>query len=321
MPAVGGQGPEVETQNYPAIALIGPTASGKSTLGTALAERFHGEIVTCDALQVYRYMDIGTAKPGADERSRVPHHMLDLRDPCDDFSAGDYLRLGREALSAVRARNRIPIVVGGTGFYLRALLEGLFEGPGRCKELRQRMRSAVARRGPEVIHRALRRVDPAAAARLAPADAERNIRAYEIYLLTGQPMSWWQSQPKDSLEGFRWLKLGLLWPRAQLYARIDRRVEEMFQHGFVAEVQALMTRFPRDCHAFKAIGYRQVAGHLEGKCSLDAAIEETQRESRRYAKRQMTWFRSDAEILWLDAAADPEMLLGAAADAIAGFLA
>ncbi len=208
MPAVGGQGPEVETQNYPAIALIGPTASGKSTLGTALAERFHGEIVTCDALQVYRYMDIGTAKPGADERSRVPHHMLDLRDPCDDFSAGDYLRLGREALSAVRARNRIPIVVGGTGFYLRALLEGLFEGPGRCKELRQRMRSAVARRGPEVIHRALRRVDPAAAARLAPADAERNIRAYEIYLLTGQPMSWWQSQPKDSLEGFRWLKLG-----------------------------------------------------------------------------------------------------------------
>jgi tRNA dimethylallyltransferase len=312
---------ELEGRNYPAIAVIGPTASGKSTLALALAERFHAEIVACDALQVYRHMDIGTAKPGADERGRVPHHMLDLRDPCDDFSAGDYLRLGREALSAVKARKRIPIVVGGTGLYLRALIEGLFKGPGRSEALRQRMRSVVVRRGPEIIHRALRRVDPAAASRLAPADAARNIRAFEIYLLTGQPMSWWQSQPRDGLSGFRWLKLGLLWPRAQLYARIDQRVEEMFQRGFVEEVQALMARFPRDCHAFKAMGYQQIAGHLEGKWSLDAAIEDTQRESRRYAKRQTTWFRSDGDISWLDATVDPETLLDSAAGAVAGFLA
>ena len=321
MPAIIGHGSEAAGGDYPAIAVLGPTASGKSTLGVALAERFGGEIVTCDALQVYRHMNIGTAKPGADERRRVPHHMLDLRDPCDDFSAGDYLRLGREALSAIRARNRIPIVVGGTGFYLRALTEGLFAGPGRSAELRQRMRCIVSRRSPEIIHRALRRVDPAAAAKLAPGDAERNIRAYEIYLLTGHTMSWWQSQPKDSLVGFRWLKLGLLWPRAQLYARIDTRVEEMFRHGFIEEVQALMARFPRDCHAFKAIGYRQVAGHLEGKWSLDAAIEDTQRGSRRYAKRQMTWFRSDREVVWFDATTDPGKLFDAVADAITGFLA
>ncbi len=319
MSAVEGQ--EAGGQNYPAIAVIGPTASGKTDLGMALAERFHGEIVACDALQVYRHMNIGTAKPGAEERSRVPHYMLDLRDPCDDFSAGDYLRLGREALSAVRVRKRIPIVVGGTGFYLRTLIEGLFEGPGRSEKLRHRMRRIVARRGPQIIHRFLRRVDPAAAERLAPADAERNIRSYEIYLLTGRPMSWWQNQPKDRLTGFRWLKLGVLWPRAQLYARIDLRVEDMFRRGFVKEVEALMAGFPRDCHAFKAIGYRQIAGHLEGKWSLEEAIEDTKRESRRYAKRQMTWFRSDGEIRWLDATVDPDELLEAAAEAVAGFLA
>lgn len=313
--------PKTDVLDYPAIAVLGPTASGKSALALALAERFQGEILTCDALQVYRHMDIGTAKPGADERGRVPHHMLDLREPGDDFSAGDYLRLGREALSAIKARRRIPVVTGGTGFYFRALTEGLFEGPGRSEELRHRMRSIVARRGPEIIHRALRRVDPPAAARLAPADAERNIRAYEIYLHTGRPMSWWQNRPRDSLSGFRWLKLGLLWPRPQLNARIDRRVGEMYRSGFVKEVEALMAGFPRDCHAFKAIGYRQIVGYLEGKWSLEEAIEETQRESRRYAKRQMTWFRTDREIMWLDATADPAKLVETAAGAIAGFLA
>ncbi len=311
---------ETDSCNYPAVAVVGPTASGKSALAMALAERFRGEIVTCDALQIYRYMDIGTAKPGTAERSRLPHHMLDLRDPCDDFSAGDYLRLGREVLSSIRARGRIPFVAGGTGFYLRALIEGLFEGPGRSDELRRRMRRIVARRGPEIIHRALLRVDPLAAARLAPADTERNIRAYEIYLITGQPMSWWQNRPRDGLSGFRWLKLGLLWPREQLNARIDQRVEDMYAHGFVEEVQALTARFPRHCHALKAIGYRQIVGYLEGKWSLSAAVEDTQRESRRYAKRQMTWFRADAEIRWLDAITEPAQLLEAASAAVAGFL-
>jgi tRNA dimethylallyltransferase len=286
----------------------------------ALAERFHGEILTCDALQVYRHMDIGTAKPTAEERERIVHHMLDLREPCDDFSAGDYLRLGREALNLIRARGRIPFVVGGSGFYLRALIQGLFEGPPRAEALRTRMRRIIARRGPKSIHAALRRVDPETAARLAPADAERNIRAYEIYLLTGRTMSWWQNQPKNELLQFRWLKLGIRWPRPQLYARIDRRVEEMFRQGFVGEVQTLIARFPRDCHAFKAIGYRQIVGHLEGKWNLEHAIADTQRESRRYAKRQLTWFRADPDIVWLDATLGPETLLVQASNAVAGFL-
>ncbi len=309
------------TSSYPAVAVVGPTASGKSSVAVALAERFGGEIIACDALQVYRRMDIGTAKPGASERDRVPHHMLDLRDPSEDFSAGDYLRLGREALMSVRGRNRIPIVVGGTGFYLRALIDGLFEGPGRSDNLRARMRSIIERRGPETIHRALKRVDPVAAARLAPADAERNIRSYEIYLLTGRTMSWWQSRPKDKLTGFRWLRLGLDWPREQLYARIDRRVEEMFQLGFVNEVRSLTEDFPRACHAFKAIGYRQTIAYIDGRWSLEAAIEDTQRESRRYAKRQMTWFRSDREVIWLGAGRGLEILVKSAGDAVAGFLA
>ena len=312
---------EVGGMEYPAIAVIGPTASGKTVLAEALAERFHGEIVTCDALQVYRHMDIGTAKPSAREREKIPHHMLDLREPGDDFSAGDYQRFGRDALRAVAASGLIPFVVGGTGFYLRALIDGLFEGPGRSDALRARMHRIAAGRGTARLHHALRRVDPQIAARLAPADAERIIRAYEIYLLSGRTMSWWQSRPRNRLEGFRWLKLGIRWPRPELYARIDRRVEEMFARGFIEEVQALMGRFPKSCHALKAIGYRQISAYLEGHSSLQQAVEDTQRESRRYAKRQLTWFQSDPGVHWLDAAAGLDPLLPQAADMVARFLA
>jgi tRNA dimethylallyltransferase len=312
---------EVGGSEYPAIAVMGPTASGKTVLGEALAERFHGEIVTCDALQVYRYMDIGTAKPSAHGREKIPHHMLDLRSPCDDFSAGDYQRLGRDVLRTMAASGRIPFVVGGTGFYLRALIDGLFEGPGRSDELRTRMRRIIAGRGAASLHHALGRVDPEIAERLAPADAERIMRAYEIYLLSGRTMSWWQSRPKNRLAGYRWLKLGIRWPRKELYARIGRRVEEMFERGFVAEVQALVGRFPRDCHAFRAIGYRQIIAHLEGRSSLEQAIEDTERESRRYAKRQLTWFHADPEVLWLDATPGPDALLAQAGDLVARFLA
>jgi tRNA dimethylallyltransferase len=305
----------------PAIAVVGPTASGKTALGMALARRFHGEIITCDALQVYRHTDIGTAKPDGRDRSLVPHHLLDVREPCDDFSAGDYLRLARRALAGIRERGTVPFVVGGTGFYLRALIEGLFRGPGRSEALRARMRGIAARCGPTAIHRALRRVDPEAAARLAPADLERNVRAYEIYRVSGRTMTWWQSQPRNRLHGYRWLKLGISWPRPLLYARIDRRVEEMFAAGLVAEVASLMAKYPRDCHAFKAIGYRQVARHLDGEWSLEEAKEDMQRESRRYAKRQATWFRSDPEIIWLDATHGENDVLDKAAGIVAEYLA
>lgn len=307
--------------DYPAVAIIGPTGSGKTLLGLALAERFSGEIVACDALQVYRHMDIGTAKPAAVERARIPHHMLDLREPCDDFTAGDFMRLGRETLQKIKARGRVPFVVGGTGFYLRALIEGLFQGPGRSEELRTRMRRIVARRGPGCIYRALQRIDPEAAARLNEADAARTIRALEVYLLTRKTMSWWQKQPRDKLHGFRWLKLGIRWQRHELYARIDRRVEAMIMQGFVKEVEDLMAGFPRDCHAFKAIGYRQIVGHLEGKSGLDQTVSCIQQESRRYAKRQLTWFRADPEIVWMDAASDPDALLARASELVSLFLA
>ena len=291
--------PDVRKMDYPAIAVVGATASGKTALAMALSERFRGEIVSCDALQVYRGMDIGTAKPSREEQEKIPHHMLDLRDPQDDFSAGEYMRLGRMALRGIRERERIPVVVGGTGFYLRALIDGLFAGPGRSEELRKRLGNIVARRGPQSIHRAVQKNDPETAARIAPADAERNIRAYEVYLLTGHPMSWWQSRPKDRLAGFRWLKIGIQWPRPDLYARIDQRVEDMIRSGFIEEVRALTAAKSRNIHAFKAIGYRQIADYLDGRWNLEQAISEIQRESRRYAKRQITWFRADPEIVWL----------------------
>jgi tRNA dimethylallyltransferase len=309
------------SNEYPGIAIVGPTASGKTQLGIALALSFQGEIVSCDALQVYRHMNIGTGKASAADQTLVRHHMLDLRDPDHDFSAGDYERLAREALSGIRERGRIPFIVGGTGFYLRALIDGLFEGPSRSEALRARMRNIIQRRGVQTLYRALMRVDPSSAARIVKHDAERIIRAYEIYLVSGKPMDWWQQQPRDALRGYRWLKIGIHMPRALLYQRIDQRVEQMFQGGFLEEVQMLRERFSIDSHAFKAIGYRQIADYFEGKHSLPQAIEETQKESRHYAKRQLTWFRSDPHIMWLDGQLESDALL-AAAEALAGqFLA
>jgi len=310
----------MSASDYPGVVILGPTASGKTRLGTALAARFHGEIISCDALQVYRFMDIGTAKATPAEREKVPHHMLDLQDPGENFSAGEYQRTARQYLDAVREQGRLPFVVGGTGFYLRALIDGLFEGPGRSDDLRARMRRIIESRGPGSLYRALRRIDPQTAARITPADSARIIRAYEVYLLTGRPMSWWQGRPRDALRGYRWLRLGIETPRPLLYDRINTRVADMFDKGFIEEVRGLLGRFPRDCQALKAIGYREVVAYLEGELSLEQAIEQTQQESRHYAKRQMTWFRSDSRVIWLDGALDPETLEAGAARLVADFL-
>lgn len=305
---------------HPVIALLGPTGSGKSGLAMDVAAELRGEIISCDALQVYRNMDIGTAKPTREERARVPHHMLDLRDPGQDFSAGDYQRLAREALSEISNRGRLPLVVGGTGFYFRALMDGLFEGPGRSDELRSRMRPIVESRKAPSLHRALRRVDRQTADRIMPTDVSRIIRAYEVYLLTGKTMSWWQDHPRDALRGYRSLRLGISWPRETLYQRINERVEQMFGAGFVEEVRGLLDQYPRSSQAFKAIGYRQIAAYLEGQSKLEQAVEETQRESRRYAKRQLTWFRSDPQIVWLEGTVGPEELTAQALRHIRDFL-
>lgn len=305
---------------YPGIVIVGPTASGKSRLGIFLAARFNGEIVSCDALQLYRRMDIGTAKVTLAERERIPHHMLDLLDPSEEFSAGAFQDHARESLEGIRGRGRIPFVVGGTGFYLRALLEGLFDGPSREEFLRERMRKIIDRKGPKALHRALERVDPESASRIAEADGKRIIRAYEIYLVSGQPMSLWQQQPRNVLEGYRWLKIGIQMPRERLYERINTRVDDMFRSGFPEEVKALMAEYPGSSPAFKAIGYRQTVDYIDGKCSLEEAVENTKMESRRYAKRQMTWFRRDSDIRWIEDEDEPEKLEAEAEALVEGFL-
>lgn len=308
------------TEVNPGIVILGPTASGKSRLALALALQFRGEIVSCDAFQIYRHMDIGTAKVSAAEQEQVRHHMLDILDPDRDFSAGDYQRLARQAIRNIRERGFLPFVVGGTGFYLRALIEGLFEGPARTEELRIRMRKIIERKGSGVLHRALERIDPHCAGRIAKTDAERIIRAYEVYLATGKTMHWWQRQPRDAFRGFRWLKIGINIPRELLYQRINRRVDEMFERGLLEETRKLLAQFPETSQAFKAIGYRQAAACLAGSLSLEEAIEETKKESRNYAKRQMTWFRSDPEIIWLDGQLIPMELQEKATQLLNGFL-
>jgi tRNA dimethylallyltransferase len=308
------------THEYPGIVILGPTASGKSKLAIELSLRFRGEIVSCDALQVYRRMDIGTAKVSPAEREMVRHHMLDLRDPDEDFSAGDYQRLARVALSEIRSRSNLPFIVGGTGFYLKALIEGLFEGPARSEELRARMREIIRHRGAKTLHRALCRVDPESADRIAEADSERIIRAYEVHLVSGKSISWWQQQPRDALTGYRWLKFGIDLPRQLLYQRINQRVEEMFEGGLVEEAKGLLNNYPKLIQAFKAIGYRQIGEYLDGALSVAQAIDSTQMESRRYAKRQMTWFRSDPDILWLDGRLEFSELCKQAESHITNFL-
>jgi tRNA dimethylallyltransferase len=305
---------------YPGIVILGPTASGKSQLGIALALRFQGEIISCDALQVYRGMDIGTAKVTPEDKALVRHHMLDLREPGEDFSAGDYQKLARAALDEMRSRGARPFIIGGTGFYLKALIEGLFQGPGRSEELRARMRKIISRRGSKTLHRALKNIDPHSADRIAENDSERIIRAYEVYLISGKSISSWQQEPRDSLKGYRWLKLGIDVPRPLLYERINRRVEEMFSIGLLEEVDSLLKSFPRTSQAFKAIGYSQTAEYLEGTFTLAQAIDATQMESRRYAKRQLTWFRSDPDIVWLNGRLQAEELQKEAESRIAEFL-
>ncbi|MEJ2111549.1 MAG: tRNA (adenosine(37)-N6)-dimethylallyltransferase MiaA [Acidobacteriota bacterium] len=306
---------------YPGIIIAGPTASGKSRLGIALARNYKGEIVSCDALQLYRHMHIGTAKVTDTERTAIPHHMLDILDPDEEFSAGAFQSAARDAIESIRERKHVPFIVGGTGFYLSALLEGLFEGPSRNETLRIRMRKIMKRRGTQTLHRALQRIDPQSACRIAETDGERIIRAYEMYLISGKPMSWWHRQPRNALRGYRWLKLGIEVPREELYRRIDSRVDAMFQAGFVDEVRSLLRRFPRISPGFKAIGYRQIIDFLEGNHSLEQAIEETKKESRRYAKRQTTWFHRDPEIVWIANQEDLRTLAATAGSYIDRFLA
>ena len=293
------------------VVVLGPTASGKSALAIHLAERFSGEIVSCDSVAVYRYFEIGTAKPSREERARIPHHLIDVAEPGEAFTAGEYARQARKALHKIAGRSHLPIVVGGTGLYLRALLEGLFPGPRRSDELRERLRARAAERGSGYLHRVLQRLDPPAASRIHANDTPKLVRAIEVCLTARGPMSeLWRERGRDSLTGFRVLRVGLSPAREQLYQRINRRAAEMFDGGLVEETRLLLERFGdgRNIAAIHSLGYQQALQDLRGELTLEQAIAAAQQGHRNYAKRQMTWFRGEPAVTWLEGFGDdPEI--------------
>jgi tRNA dimethylallyltransferase len=281
------------------VVVLGPTASGKTALSLALAEKFGGEIVNCDSVAMYREFDIGTAKPTAAERARAPHHLFDFVDPAQAMSAGEYGRLARGVLAEIGGRGRLPIVVGGTGLYLRALLEGLFPGPARSDELRERLRARAAKRGPEYLHRVLVRLDRAAAEKIHAHDVSKVIRAIEVCLASRQKITELWQEGREPLRGFRILRIGLDPERMALYARINRRAEWMFAAGLVEETKALLEKYGPGAWPLSALGYRQAVQFLRGEVSREQAVAAAQQAHRNYAKRQMTWFRREAEVQWL----------------------
>jgi tRNA dimethylallyltransferase len=297
----------------PAVAplpvILGPTASGKSALAVVLAEKFGGEILACDSTQVYRGFDIGTAKPSQGELARATHHLLDLLGPEQLFTAGEYRKYAIDALDVVRRRGHVPILTAGTGLYLRALLEGLADVPLRSEELRQRLMRRAGKNRPGYLHRVLARMDAQAAARIAPQDTPKLVRAIEVCVLAGQPITEVFRKGRQQLEGFRPIKVGLNPPRTSLYERIDRRVLEMIDRGWLDEVKRLMNAgMPRDAKPFSFIGYAELREHLEGKRSLDSAVAAIQQATRRYAKRQVTWFRKEQDVRWFEGFGDdPEI--------------
>ncbi len=280
------------------LVIVGPTASGKSTLALHLAERLNAEILSCDSVAIYRGLDIGSAKPSPADRARIPHHGLDLLDPDQPSTAGDYARAARLTLADIRNRNKLPIIAGGTGLYLRALLDGLAPAPLRNEALRDRLRKRPN------LHRLLRRFDPQAAAKIHPNDTPKLIRSLEVTLLARQPQTQQWTAGRDPLEGFRILHLGLNPPRAELYHRINHRAAAMFTSGLLEETAALLKASSPHAHALTSLGYAQALAVLRGQIELPQAIAEAQQGHRHYAKRQLTWFRRDPRIHWLPSFGD-----------------
>lgn len=293
--------PHADPPETSLIVVAGPTGAGKSALAIELAMRVGGEVVNFDSVQIYRGFDIGSAKPTAEERSRVPHHLFDIVDASDEFTAADYAARADAACATITMRGRVPVFVGGTFFYLRALLSGLPEMPGRDPELRRRIRSIAATdRGRGRLHRWLTRVDAASGARISPADTHRVERALEVYVSTGRPISGWRAPAAGGAERYRALKIALQVARPQLVEELDRRVDLMYERGLVEETRELMQMHPRASRPFQSIGYKEAVRVLEGELTLEDATVETKRRTRAYAKRQMTWLRAERQLHWLD---------------------
>jgi len=298
------------------VAIVGPTGSGKTTLSLVLAERFGGEIVNCDSVAVYREFEIGTAKPSREERARAPHHLIDVVGPTELYTAGDYSRQARQVLEDIKGRARLPIVVGGTGLYLRALLEGLAPGPERSEEVRERLRRIVGRKGADHLHKILRRLDPPSAERIHPNDVPKVIRAVEVCLAARQPLTEVWKQGRDPLKGFRILRLGLDPERNALYTRINRRAERMFEAGLVEETSAIYEKYGDAARPLTSLGYKQALQFLRGEINHKLAVWAAQQSHRNYAKRQMTWFRREPGVHWLKGFGDAGSVQAAAVHAL-----
>jgi tRNA dimethylallyltransferase len=284
----------------PLVIILGPTASGKTALAVRVAQHFGGEVLACDSTQVYRGFDIGTAKPTDAERGGIPHHLMNLADPADTFTAGEYRRRALVVLEEIAGRGRLPVLTAGTGLYLRALLEGLADAPERSEGLRSRLAASAARRGQAYLHRLLRRLDPPSATRISPNDTQKLIRAVEICLVAGKPLSQIHHAGREPLRGYFPIKMGIHPPRELLHRRIEQRVHQMIERGWPAEVAALLRSDARaSAKPFEFIGYRELREHLQGPKTLDEAAQAITVATRQYAKRQMTWFRKEPGVTWM----------------------
>ena len=291
------------------VCLLGPTAVGKTEIAIQLAQHLNAEIVSVDSRQIYRQMDIGTAKPTPEEQQAARHHLIDCVDISQPFSVADYQTLADTAIGDIQNRGKRVLLVGGAGLYFRAIVDGLFEGPGADTTLRKRLETEAAQLGVNVLHERLRACDPEAADRIHPNNVVRVIRALEVYELTGIPMSEHQQQWHPEKQRYPFIAFGLTIPRALLYQRIEQRVDVMLANGLIAEVESLLAAgYARDTVALQSFGYRELIAYLDGDCTYVEAISQLKQNTRRFAKRQLTWFRKDTRIEWLDRESTPDIV-------------
>ena len=291
------------------LCLLGPTAVGKTEIAIQLAQRLDAEIVSVDSRQIYRQMDIGTAKPTAEEQQAARHHLIDCVDISQPFSVADYQSLADAAITDIQDRSKQVLLVGGAGLYFRAIVDGLFEGPGADPSLRERLEQEAAQRGVDVLHERLRACDPVSADRIHPNNIVRVIRALEVYELTRIPMSELQQQWCPEKQRYPFIAFGLTMPRALLYRRIEQRVDVMLANGLIAEVESLLAvGYARETVALQSFGYRELIAYLDGECTYLEAVQQLKQNTRRFAKRQLTWFRKDIRIEWIDRESTPDVV-------------